>query len=147
MNYNCSLENINEYKGSSLLVLKDKNSDGKEIKIEIDQPVSIVLERMKEAVNGKRKHLYFTRDMRDIDITYLDNDNWVLDDEMNLYEFSCKIYTNINDRLAKIEHKAEQMDLTYFKDSDDKHCICDGDLIDRYDTLEDLEDYLDLLGG
>lgn len=115
MNFNCSLENINEYKSSSLLVLKDKNSDGKEIKIEIDQPVSIVLERMKEAVNGKRRHLYFTRGMRDIDITYLGDNNWVLDDEMNLYEFSCKIYTNINDRLAKIEHKAEQMKVIFVK--------------------------------
>lgn len=144
MNYNCSFENINEYKGSSLLVLKDKNSDGKEIKIEIDQPVSIVLERMKEAANGKRKHLYFTRGMRDIDITYLDNDNWVLDDEMNLYEFSYKIYANINSRIEKIEHKAEKMDLTYFEDSDGKHCICDTDWVGRYDTLEELEDYLDL---
>lgn len=54
---------------------------------------------------------------------------------------------SINDRLIKIEHKAEQMDLTYFEDSDGKHCICDVDFVDRYDTLEELEDYLDLLGG
>ena len=40
---------------------------------------------------------------------------------------NCNTHTNINDRLAKIEHKAEQMDLTYFKDSDGKHCICDVD--------------------
>lgn len=53
-------------------------------------------------------------------------------------------HININDRLAKIEHKAKQMDLTYFKDSDGKHCICDVDWIGRYDTLEKLEDYLDL---
>ena len=92
MNYNCSFENINEYKGSSLFVLKDKNSDGKEIKIEIDQPVSIVLGRMKEAAYGKRRYLYFTRGMRDIDIMYLGDDNWILDDEINLYEFNYKIW-------------------------------------------------------
>jgi hypothetical protein len=51
---------------------------------------------------------------------------------------------SINDRLIKIEHKAEQMDLTYFKDSDGKHCICDVDWIGRFDTLEKLENYLDL---
>lgn len=94
MNYNCSFENIIEYKGSSLLVLKDKNSDGKEIKIEIDQPVSIVLGRMKEAANGKRRYLYFTRGMRDIDITYLGDDNWVLDDEINIYGFNYKDMDN-----------------------------------------------------
>ena len=32
-------------------------------------------------------------------------------------------------------------------DSDGKHCICDIDWIGRYDTLDELEDYLDLLGG
>ena len=144
MNYNCSFENINEYKGHSIFILKDKKSHGKEIKIEIDQPASIVLERMKEAVLGKRRYLYFTRNMRDIDITYLGDNNWILDDEMNLYEFSYKIYININDRLAKIEHKTEQMDLTYFKDSNGKHCICDVDWIGRFDTLEELEEYLDL---
>lgn len=36
------------------------------------------------------------------------------------------------------------MDLTYFKDSDGKYCICDVDWIGRFDTLEKLENYLDL---
>ncbi len=59
----------------------------------------------------------------------------------------CNIHTNIDSRLKKVIDKAEKMDLTYFEDSDDKHCICDVDFVDRYDTLEELEEYLDLLGG
>lgn len=56
-------------------------------------------------------------------------------------------HTNIDSRLKKVIDKVEKMDLTYFEDSDGKHCICDIDLVDRYDTLEELEEYLDLLGG
>lgn len=59
----------------------------------------------------------------------------------------CNTHTNIDSRLKKVIDKAEKMDLTYFKDSDGKYCICDVDLVDRYDTLEELEEYLDLLGG
>ena len=50
-------------------------------------------------------------------------------------------------KIKKVIDKAEKMDLTYFEDSDGKHCICDVDFVDRYDTLEELEEYLDLLGG
>lgn len=59
----------------------------------------------------------------------------------------CNTYTNIDSRLKKVIDKAEKMDLTYFEDSDGKYCICDIDWIGRYDTLDELEDYLDLLGG
>lgn len=58
----------------------------------------------------------------------------------------CDTHTNIGSRLKKVIDKAEKMDLTYFEDSDGKHCICDVDFVDRYDTLEELEEYLDLLG-
>lgn len=56
----------------------------------------------------------------------------------------CNTHKNIDGRIEKVINKAEKMDLTYFKDSDGKHCICDVDWIGRYDTLEELEDYLDL---
>lgn len=51
---------------------------------------------------------------------------------------------NTDNRLNKVIDKADKMDLTYFKDSDGKYCICDVDWIGRFDTLEKLENYLDL---
>ena len=51
---------------------------------------------------------------------------------------------NIDSRIEKIECKAEKMNLTYFKDSDGKHCVCDVDWIGRFDTLEELEKFLNL---
>jgi hypothetical protein len=57
---------------------------------------------------------------------------------------NCNTHTNIDSRLKKVIDKAEKMDLTYFKDSDGKYCICDVDWIGRFDTLKELEDYLDL---
>ena len=55
--------------------------------IEVDQPSELILNRMKEIVNGKRDKLYLTRGMRDIDVLYLGDNKWQLYDEFDFYEF------------------------------------------------------------
>lgn len=61
------------------------------IQIEVDQPSSLILERMKEIVPGKRGTLYLTRGMRDIDVSYLGNNKWQLFDEFDTYEFEMSV--------------------------------------------------------
>lgn len=51
---------------------------------------------------------------------------------------------NHKNRIDKIIEEADKRDLTYMIDSDGKYCICDIDWIGRFDTLEELEEYLDI---
>lgn len=58
--------------------------------IRVDQSLSVIIERMKEILNGRRKTVYLTRGMRDIDISYADG-KWQLFDEFDIYEFEYEI--------------------------------------------------------
>jgi len=52
---------------------------------------------------------------------------------------NCYRYINA---INVINKKADDMDLTYFIDSDGKYCVCDIDWIGRFDTICNLLDYL-----
>lgn len=86
--YNCTIDGIKNVKGKNLFVLywKDSKGDGN-MSIEVDQPSELILNRMKEIVDGKRDKLYLTRGMRDIDVLYLGDNKWQLYDEFDFYEF------------------------------------------------------------
>ena len=86
--YDCTIDGIKSVKGKNLFVLhwKDSKGDGS-IPIKVDQPSELILNRMKEIVNGKRDKLYLTRGMRDIDVLYLGDNKWQLYDEFDFYEF------------------------------------------------------------
>lgn len=86
--YDCTIDGIKRIKGKNLFVLhwKDSKGDGS-MQIEVDQPSELILNRMKEIVNGKRDKLYLTRGMRDIDVLYLGDNKWQLYDEFDFYEF------------------------------------------------------------
>lgn len=76
----------------NLFLLKAKNSENNAVEpIQVDQPAELILNRMKEVVNGKRGKLYLTRGMRDIDVSYLGNNKWQLFDEYNIYEFEMTV--------------------------------------------------------
>lgn len=86
--YDCTIDGIKRIKGKNLFVLhwKDSKGDGT-MPIQVDQPSELILNRMKEIVNGKRDQLYLTRGMRDIDVLYLGDNRWQLYDEFDFYEF------------------------------------------------------------
>lgn len=86
--YDCTIDGIKSVKGKNLFVLhwKDSKGDGS-MPIQVDQPSELILNRMKEIVNGKRDQLYLTRGMRDIDVLYLGDNKWQLYDEFDFYEF------------------------------------------------------------
>ena len=67
-----TIDGIKNVKGKNLFILhwKDSNGDGS-MPIQVDQPSELILNRMKEIVDGKRDKLYLTRGMRDIDVSYL----------------------------------------------------------------------------
>lgn len=86
--YNCTIDGIKCIKGKNLFVLRWKDSNSNEfMSIEVDQPSELILNRMKEIVDGKRDKLYLTRGMRDIDVSYLGDNKWQLYDEFDFYEF------------------------------------------------------------
>lgn len=87
--YDCTIDGIKRVKGKNLFVLhwKDLKGDGSMPIQEVDQPPELILNRMKEIVNGKRDKLYLTRGMRDIDVSYLGDNKWQLYDEFDFYEF------------------------------------------------------------
>ena len=60
--YDCTIDGIKSVKGKNLFVLhwKDSKGDGS-MPIKVDQPSELILNRMKEIVNGKRDKLYLTR--------------------------------------------------------------------------------------
>lgn len=66
------------------------NNEESTFDIRVDQSLSIIIERMKEILNGRRKTVYLTRGMRDIDISYSDG-KWQLFDEFDIYEFEYEI--------------------------------------------------------
>lgn len=86
--YDCTIDGIKCIKGENLFLLhwKDSKGDGN-MPIQVDQPSELILNRMKEIVNGKRDKLYLTRGMRDIDVLYLGDNKWQLYDEFDFYEF------------------------------------------------------------
>lgn len=90
--YDCTINGIKCIKGENLFLLhwKDSKNDGN-MPIQVDQPAELIVERMKEIINGKRDKLYLTRGMRDIDISYLGNNKWQLYDEFDFYEFEMTI--------------------------------------------------------
>ena len=61
------------------------------MQIEVDQPSDLILERMKECNFGKRKILYLTNGMRDIDVSYLGDNKWQLFDEFDIFEFEMSV--------------------------------------------------------
>ena len=86
--YDCTINGIKCINGENLFLLhwKDSKNDGN-MPIQVDQPSELIVERMKEIIDGKRDKLYLTRGMRDIDISYLGNNKWQLYDEFDFYEF------------------------------------------------------------
>lgn len=90
--YDCILDGIRKEGNKNLFLFTEKNSEGRnQIQIEVDQPSDLILERMKECILGKRKILYLTNGMRDIDVTYLGNSKWQLFDEFDIFEFEMGI--------------------------------------------------------
>lgn len=86
--YDCAIDGVKRCNGKNLFLLKAKNSENNAVEpIQVDQPAELILNRMKEVVNGKRGKLYLTRGMRDIDVSYLGNNKWQLFDEYDVYEF------------------------------------------------------------
>ena len=90
--YDCTIEGIKRVNSKNLFILhcKDSKGDGT-MPIQVDQPSELILNRMKEIVDGKRDKLYLTRGMRDIDVSYLGNNKWQLFDEFDIYEFEMNI--------------------------------------------------------
>lgn len=90
--YDCTINGIKCIKGKNLFLLhwKDSKNDGN-MPIQVDQPSELIVERMKEIIDGKRDKLYLTRGMRDIDVSYLGNNKWQLYDEFDFYEFEMTI--------------------------------------------------------
>lgn len=86
--YDCTMNGIKSVEGKNLFVLhwKDSKGDGS-MPIQVDQPSELILNRMKEIVDGKRDKLYLTRGMRGIDVLYLGDNKWHLYDEFDFYEF------------------------------------------------------------
>lgn len=86
--YDCTINGIKCIKGENLFLLhlKDSKGDGS-MPIQVDQSPELILNRMKEIVDGKRDKLYLTRGMRDIDVSYLGDNKWQLYDEFDFYEF------------------------------------------------------------
>ena len=90
--YDCTIDGIKMIKGKNLFVLHWKNSKGDgSMSIQVDQPSELILNRMKEIVDGKRDKLYLTRGMRDIDVSYLGDNKWQLYDEFDFYEFEMEM--------------------------------------------------------
>ncbi len=83
--YDCTIEGIKRINSKNLFILhwKDSKGDGT-MPIQVDQPSELILNRMKEIVDGKRDKLYLTRGMRDIDVSYLGNNKWQLFDEFDI---------------------------------------------------------------
>lgn len=90
--YDCIMDGIKSVKGKNLFVLhlKDSKGDGS-MPIQIDQAPELILNKMKEIINGKRDKLYLTRGMRDIDVLYLGDNKWQLYDEFDFYEFEMTV--------------------------------------------------------
>lgn len=90
--YDCVLNGVRTEGSKHLFDFTKKKIEGKNpIQIEVDQSSSLILERMKEIVAGKRGNLYLTRGMRDIDVSYLGNNKWQLFDEFDTYEFEMSV--------------------------------------------------------
>ena len=86
--YDCTIDGVKSVKGKNLFVLHCKDSKGdRAMPIQVDQPSELIISRMKEIVDGKRGKLYLTRGMRDIDVSYLGDNKWLLFDEFDIYEF------------------------------------------------------------
>lgn len=88
--YDCILEGIITEGSKHLFRLLWKETNDK-IEKEVDQPTEIILERMKEIVDGKRDKLYLTKGMRDIDVSYLGDNKWQLFDEFDIFEFEMAV--------------------------------------------------------
>ena len=90
--YDCVLNGVRTEGSKHLFDFTEKKPEGiNPIQIEVDQPSSLILERMKEIVPGKRGTLYLTRGMRNIDVSYLGNNKWQLFDEFDTYEFEMSV--------------------------------------------------------
>lgn len=85
--YDCTLEEMKTEGSKHLFYFKEKGVNENKIQIEVDQPIEMILRRMREAISGERNKLYLTRGMRDIDISYIGNNKWQLFDEFDVYEF------------------------------------------------------------
>ena len=90
--YDCILNGIRTEGSKYLFHLTEKYTDEKnQMQIEVDQPSDLILERMKECILGKRKILYLTNGMRDIDVSYLGDNKWQLFDEFDIFEFEMSV--------------------------------------------------------
>ena len=104
--YDCVLNGIRTEGSKHLFDFTEKKTEGRNpIQIEVDQPSSLILERMKEIVAGKRCNLYLTRGMRDIDVSYLGNNKWQLFDEFDVYEFEYDIQKMIVEEEEIVEER------------------------------------------
>lgn len=88
--YDCILDGLRTEGNKNLFCLIWKETNDK-IQKEVDQPVKLILERMKEIVDGKRGKLYLTDGMRDIDVSYLGDNKWQLFDEFDIFEFEMAV--------------------------------------------------------
>lgn len=108
MKYDCTIEDIKNIKGKNYFILKQKESDGVgTMSIQVDQPSELVIDRMKEIVDGKRGKLYLTRGMRDIDVSYIGDNKWQLFDEFDIYEFEMDV-TKERITNTELEKESEQ---------------------------------------
>lgn len=90
--YDCILDGIGTEGSKHLFHLTEKNTDGRnQMRIDVDQPSDLILERMKECILRKRKILYLTNGMRDIDVSYLGDNKWQLFDEFDIFEFEMSV--------------------------------------------------------
>ncbi len=90
--YDCILDGIRKEGSKNLFHLTEKETEGRnQMQIEVDQPSDLILERMKECILGKRKILYLTNGMRDIDVSYLGDNKWQLFDEFDIFEFEMSV--------------------------------------------------------
>lgn len=48
-----------------------------------------------------------------------------------------------NEQEKVLNQWCDRHDMTYFVDSDNKHCLCDVDLILRFESENELFDYID----
>lgn len=82
---------IKENEGQVFFDLTDK--DGMVVRIDVDQPVSVIKNEIKMIESEKRKvaTIFLTSGNRDIDIIYHGFDLWELNNESDVYEFKVNI--------------------------------------------------------
>lgn len=84
--YDCILKNIKQNLKDVTFVFINKETD-RPCPVDVDQPKSVIEDRMREIISGSRDKLYLTHGMRDIDVSYIENNRWQLFDEYDVYDF------------------------------------------------------------